>query len=101
LATALILTLLNAGCGDRCEVLCQQTAAKVADCRADSPLSWKDLGARNRSDFVNRCRDEWDRESNELSSSDLREALDVCVEGTRDVSRLTCEEVFALYGPLD
>ena len=97
-----ILTFLSAmGCGDRCEVLCQQTAAAVADCRTGTSLSWADLGARGRADFVDRCRDEWDRTSNDLSSNDLREALDVCAETTREVTRLSCEELMALYAPIE
>ena len=98
---AIALVLAVSGCGDHCERLCQQTAARVAECRAGSALTWQDVGARGRGDFVDRCRDEWDRRSNDLSSSDLREALDVCSEATRDVTRLSCDEVSALYGARD
>ena len=93
---ALLLVLLGAGCGDRCEVLCQQTAARLAQCRGEA-LAWTDLGARNRADFVRECRVTWDRESSQLSFPALREALDVCDETIPTVSDLSCQEVLALY----
>jgi hypothetical protein len=97
----LMLLVTTAGCGDRCEVLCQQTASAIANCRVGTSLTWQDLGARGRADFADRCRDEWDRRADDLSSNDLREALDVCSETTRDVSRLSCEELIALYAPVE
>jgi hypothetical protein len=89
-----------AACGDQCEQLCQTTAARVANCRTDG-LSWADLGARGRADLVNGCRTDWDRASAVLSANDLREALEVCNESGRELRRLSCEEIDALYVPLD
>lgn len=94
---ALFVALCGAaGCGDRCVVLCQQTARTIANCRSDA-LIWPDVGARNRQDFISECRADWDRASADLSSNDLRVALEVCDDVTRDLGELSCEEVTALY----
>jgi len=100
LLAACVLVLLGAGCGDRCEVLCQQTAARIAQCRGEA-LAWADLGARNRADFVRECRVTWDRESSQLSFPALREALDVCDETIPALSDLSCQELLALYSDSD
>jgi len=84
------------GCGDNCEQLCVQTANRLSACKPDS-LTWNDLGARNRADFATDCRADWERVSADLTVSDLRVALDVCDETSRDLSRLTCDELTALY----
>jgi hypothetical protein len=95
LGTALML-MTGAGCGDNCEQLCVQTASRLAACKPDS-LAWTDLGARSRAGFAADCRNDWQLMSTELTVSDLRVALDVCDEATRDLGRLSCEELTALY----
>jgi len=93
----LLAAFIASGCGDHCEQLCQTTGARVARCRS-AGLAWADLGARSRADFVNQCRDDWDRASLDLSANDLREALEVCSEAQSELVRMDCEEVDALYG---
>ncbi|NCG20699.1 MAG: hypothetical protein GWP91_16950 [Rhodobacterales bacterium] len=91
------------GCGDKCEQLCVQTAARIDECKPES-LSWADLGARGKNDFANACREDWSRLSAELTTSDLREALEVCDETLPSLlalSGLTCDEVNALYLPIE
>ncbi len=102
LATPILLSVLLAvaACGDKCEVLCQNAGASLAECKPAS-VSWPDVGARNRNDFVNQCRQQWDRERIDLTQSDLRVALDICNDTSRDLSSLTCEEITALYAPID
>jgi hypothetical protein len=84
------------GCGDRCEVLCQQTGDALATCRPDA-MSWPDLGARSRADFVSQCRNDWDRARLDLSSGELSTALEVCDDTTEALGGLTCEELVAIY----
>ena len=98
LATTLILiaSLMSAACGDKCEVLCQQTGDALATCRPDG-LSWADVGARSRADFVSNCRGDWDRARLDLSSGQLSAALDVCAETTDALGDVTCEELIAIY----
>ena len=96
---ALACLSLLVACGDHCENLCQRTADRLTVCKEDS-LSWPDMGARNKADFVNQCWSDWDRENSQLSAPALREALDVCAESGRDLrgdERLTCGEMLALY----
>ncbi len=99
-----LLTALSfaAGCGDKCEQLCVQTANRIADCKPDS-LTWADLGARRKEDFANACRTDWDRVSGNLTTSDLREALDVCEETQREITpeRMSCDQINALYLPIE
>jgi len=90
--------MVLAGCGDRCEVLCQQAASRVAQCKPDS-LTWNDLGARSRNDFFNECRRDWDRARIELPANDLTLALEVCFETNVALGEIECDEVVALYGP--
>jgi len=82
------------GCGDSCEQLCQRTAQRLAECKPDA-LAWVDLGATSRRDFVETCRDDWDRTSADLSANDLRIALELC--DSTDVEALSCDEITALY----
>lgn len=100
---ALVVALGSAGCGDKCEVLCQNVGDELASCKPDT-LSWNDLGARNRADFVNECKQQWDRERIDLSASDLRLSLEACADTNRelgDARELQCEELVALYGPAE
>lgn len=92
----LLLSLVAGACGDNCEQLCLQTANRLSACKPDA-LKWSDLGARSRLGFANDCRSDWELVSAELTVSDLRVALDVCEETSRDLSRMSCEEVTALY----
>ncbi len=97
-ALGVVVCLAVAGCGDRCERLCREASVKLDACRGSS-LSWADLGARNRADFVDQCRLDWDQTSGDLTSSDLAEALDICRIGSDELAALSCEEVRAIYAP--
>jgi len=83
-------------CGDRCEVLCQQTGDALATCRPEG-MSWADVGARSRANFVSGCRADWDRARLELSSGELSAALDVCDDTSEVIDELTCEELISIY----
>ena len=106
LATLLSLSLLLvsglglAGCGDRCQQLCTNVGSTLAGCKPGS-LSWNDLGARSRADFVNTCRDQWDRSRIDMSASDLRLALEACSDTNNELGRLQCPEILALYAPIE
>jgi hypothetical protein len=80
-------------------VLCQNVAARLDECKPSS-LAWSDLGARTRNDFANQCRQQWDRERLDLTASDLRVALETCTDTSRALADLECEEITALYAPL-
>ena len=97
-ATTLLLAIMMGvgGCGDRCEVLCQRTGDALASCRPDG-MSWADVGARSRTNFVSSCRADWDRARQELSSGELSAALDVCDDTTDEVDQLSCEELISIY----
>ncbi|MCA9490884.1 MAG: hypothetical protein KC621_13240 [Myxococcales bacterium] len=99
-AFALMVTAVVAGCGDRCENLCTSVGLELGTCKPQS-LTWNDLGARSRSDFVNQCQQQWGRERIDLSASDLRLALAACKDTQRELDTLTCDEVLALYGPTE
>jgi len=90
--------LLLLGCGDRCEVLCRDVSVKLDGCLGSS-LTWPDVGARNRADFVDRCRIDWDQVNGDLTSSDLAESLDICKTGSLELSKLSCDEMRAIYAP--
>ncbi len=94
------LALAAAGCGDRCENLCTSVGVKLASCKPDG-LTWNDLGARSRSDFVNQCQLQWARERTDLSASDLQLALEACRDTSRELGTLSCDEMLALYGPTE
>jgi hypothetical protein len=93
----LVLGLL-VGCGDRCQNLCRSVAERVQTCRPES-ITWADLGATSRSDFVNSCDNAWDRTRLGLTANDLRLALEDCQAANQEVDTLSCDEVIALYGP--
>ena len=88
------------GCGDRCVVLCREVAAQLDSCRS-SAMSWEDLGARGKADFIEQCRREWDHERPDLSASHLALSLEACGDANKEIDDLTCDEVMALYGPED
>jgi hypothetical protein len=77
--------------------LCRQVGTRLNGCRGDS-LVWEDVGARNRTDFVAGCTDDWDRTSAELSSADLAVAVALCDDASADLAAMSCDEVVALYG---
>jgi hypothetical protein len=91
-----IVALFAAGCGDRCETLCDDVADQLARCRPDN-LTWGDLGAVNKRDWASGCRRDWDDVSGSLSARDLELALDVCDDGQAQLQTLSCEEIVALY----
>jgi hypothetical protein len=99
-ATLLLGWTLLVGCGDKCEVLCTNVTRELGRCKPDS-LSWNDLGARNRSDFSNECRQQWDRERIDLSASDLRLSLETCADANQELEDLNCEQIMALYGDME
>ena len=98
-AALLLLCLpwvMAATCGDKCEALCRDVSVQLEACKPSS-LTWPDLGARSRVDFVTVCRRQWERERRELSSSELAVALEFCDDSA--AVDLSCEELIALYGP--
>ena len=95
LAITILLCLL-AACGDRCERLCRDVSFRLEQC-VDEP--WDDLGARNRADFVTKCRAEWDRRSRDLTSSNVSEAIQVCGDARGVLEALSCDDVETLYAP--
>jgi hypothetical protein len=99
-AAVAALLLGCAGCGDKCEVLCQQVGNELATCKPAS-LTWNNLGARSRAHFVSQCRTQWGRERLDLTASDLRLALQACRDTTQALDDLSCEEIVALYAPED
>ena len=98
--TALLLALALTGCGDSCEQLCTGVGNELASCKPAS-LSWNDLGARNRADFVDACQDQWNRSRIDLSASDLRLALEACDDTTAELQDLECTDIVALYAPAE
>ncbi len=92
--------VMATGCGDDCQQLCLQTSNRISNCKSDA-LTWADLGARSRNDFVQSCRTDWEIVSGDLTQSDHQIALDVCADARRELNRLGCDEVMALYGPLE
>ncbi len=99
---ALVLAVaLPSGCRlltDQCEDLCDAVADQVDECLPES-ISWIDLGATNKQNYIDTCRDQWDRVIIDLSANDLRLALDDCKEAKKEVPTLSCDEIVALYGP--
>lgn len=96
LGVALLLAL--AGCGDQCERLCREVSVRLDGCMGDV-ITWPDVGARSRADFVDQCRLDWDRTSSNLTSSDVGEAVDICRDGRRLLQEFGCDEIRALYLP--
>ena len=88
--------LLASGCGDRCESLCRELATEIDACRSES-LSWADLGARSRPDFVEQCRRQWEQERADLSPNSLVLSLDVCQATQEELPQLDCDVITSLY----
>jgi hypothetical protein len=86
------------GCGDACDQLCAEASRRLAACRGDA-LTWGDLGATSRTDFAERCRDDWDDQRSDLTSREIEVALDVCDDGFEVAQLATCEEIVAWYTP--
>jgi hypothetical protein len=84
---------------DRCESLCRAVSLRLEDCLPAS-VTWVDLGARDRDEFAEVCRRDWDRTSADLTSNELELSLDLCAESCVDVDALTCDEVVALFAPM-
>ncbi len=63
----------------------------------DSSMSWPDVGAASRNDFISRCRLDWDRTRAGLSTSDLGEAVMICRDGRQTLLTLRCDELRLLY----
>ena len=99
-ATLLLVLAALAGCGDRCQRLCGDVADRISTCRPES-ITWADLGATSRQNFVGECKDAWDRARIDLSASDLRLALEDCDAARQELGTLSCDEMIALYGPQD
>ena len=95
-ATFILVALLFVGCGDRCEVLCREVALELEACRSDS-LTWADLGATGRADFVAECETDWNLLQGQLSSNELNQALDVCKDTLDELPSISCDELGALY----
>ena len=94
----LVPGLVLGGCGDDCEQFCREVSVRLAQCMDDG-MTWPDVGARSRTDFVRRCQDDWDRTRGELSTSDLGEAVEICGEGRDTLAGLSCAEIRVLYSP--
>ena len=85
-----------AACGDRCDRLCAELSRRVAECRDDS-FGWSDVGARNRADFAQSCRTDWERLRAELDGWEIELALIECGDAHDVLDGLDCEAVRALY----
>jgi hypothetical protein len=91
-----VLAVGLAGCGDRCERLCDDVADAVAVCRPNG-LSWADLGATSRRSYALECKRDWDETSAALGSRELELSLDVCEDAQDELAALSCDEIIALY----
>ena len=103
-----VASVFAGGCGmfrDRCGRLCAEVSLEIEPCMADTgyPMSWPDLGARSRADYEKQCRQQWDQAIVDLTSRELELALDECELATEEIttSGFGCDEVMALYGPLE
>ncbi len=112
LLAGLLLTASGslAGCGascgplaPRCERVCCEVADALEPCIGPR-LTWADVGARDRVDFIRRCRNDWDRARGELNPYEVQGANEVC-ERTRDAvaqvleegTEAACAELVPLY----
>ncbi len=89
---------LASGCGDRCDRLCVDVSRDLATCKTDA-VTWPDLGATSRIDFLQTCQDDWDALRTDLDARGVELALDVCEDSSDTLEELTCEELVALYAP--
>ena len=94
-----ILVALSA-CGDRCDRLCGDLARRLAECRT-AAASWEDLGARNRLEYVRECRQDWESLRSDLDGWQIELGLNECGDGRDVLADLSCDEVMALYAPVD
>lgn len=95
-----LLVMALAGCGDRCERLCDDLSTELQRCRTDA-WTWEDLGADNRAGFASNCRRDWGVTVGALGSHEIQLALDVCDASRDELDTMTCDELTALYGPGD
>jgi len=77
-------------------VLCREVSLQLESCQGEN-LTWSDLGATGRVDFVNECGDDWNQVEAQLSSNELGQALDVCADTTAELDEVTCAELISLY----
>lgn len=92
--------MVLAGCGDRCERLCEDLSTRLQRCRTDA-WAWEDLGANSRAGFASNCRRDWDTTVGGLGSHEIQLALDVCDASRDELDAMTCDELTALYGAGD
>lgn len=62
-------------------------------------MTWADLGARSRGDYVDACHGEWDDQRASLDAREIELALDVCEDGEAALAELDCDALRALYAP--
>lgn len=98
LVAGLSALVFSGACGDRCDTLCAELSRRLAECRGDE-LTWADLGARNRADFAQGCRSDWERQRADLDGWEIELALIECGDAHEVLDELTCDEVRALYAP--
>jgi hypothetical protein len=86
----LLFALGLVGCGDSCEALCRDISYEIVDCNTED-YTWSDFGAKNRVDYSDSCRDDWDVTRGDLNSRELELALDVCKESREALEDVPCE----------
>ena len=96
----MILAALLLSCAtDPCSQACARVARRLNRCMDNDgwSLTWQDLGATSQSDFRENCQDAWDLAQADLETRQSDAADEACEVVVQDVTRMSCDELRALY----
>ncbi len=95
----LLAALLLSCAQDPCSQACAVVSRRLNRCMENEgwSLTWQDLGATDRADFRDNCRDSWDLAQADLETRQSDAADEACEIVVADVPNLSCEELRALY----
>ena len=88
------------GCStDPCEQLCNKVTTSISGCLDEWGASWDLLGASSKSDFRQRCIDEWQTGRSDMEPREIDLAEEECTNARIELNgdSLHCEELRALY----
>ncbi len=103
LLLSILVPAMAACASDPCSTLCVDVSRGLDECLPAWGLTWEEVGAESRSNWLIGCQNEWDEVRSSLEARELPAAEEQCADARIELDRLqaaedgACDELRVLY----